>query len=770
MTAKGKSSLRAYLVTHTDDNVTGYLMRRERRLFDAAPPAAYGKDDEAVLLALEAELQTRVVRGTEDLARYLWTETFQTKTVRVPVRPASRIDGLWAVGAREVPFRVTYVWSRVRDRGGAQRGDESAAFRVMLPRFDWGLLLEDLESAPAVLASCIGGALVGESAQVLYDFRNEGRERVVAYEPSLVRKERHAAIRTQAALPETLSAVADDLVDRAAKNRLPRTVPLDGPRGLTLRLYEGEGPLRSRLLVGGAGTGKTTAVNALARALLKARRGDESPRLAGVHRTSTERLLAGMVFVGMWQERALALVDELRQSNRLLDVGRLVPFVQPRSGGASLADLFAPAIAAGDVALIAEATPEELVAARRLNARFVGLFERWDLHEPGRGALLPALAVHAERVFRGTRKTLPPKGARRLLQLLGTYRRDQSFPGKAFRFLDAEAKRSAGPQTLDAAGVEEAFARWSGLPLELVSDRHVAGREVVAERLRARVIGQDAACRAAATSLVPFKAGLNPPDRPLGTLLFVGPTGVGKTELAKQLARYLFGDARRMVRLDMSEYATFGSAQRLLATGRGARSLASQVRQQPLTLVLLDEIEKAHPSVFDLLLGLLGEGRLTDEGGRLVDFRMAFVVMTSNLGVRESAPVGYGAARDDADYRRAVREHFRPELLGRIDQVVPFQRLGAADVERIAEVLLEEVAAREGFARRGLRLEVSEAARARLAARGLDPRYGARPLKRVVEAAVVTPLAVRMAREPELRDRTLRVVGPGEAGDLVLDS
>ncbi|MEM1416938.1 MAG: AAA family ATPase [Myxococcota bacterium] len=765
-----KPTLRAYLVAHTDGHLTGYLLRRGHVLFEQTPPEAYGPDEASVLGELEARLQKRVVRGDEKLERYLWTEHFHTRTVAVTVHPASLVEGLPVVGARELRLRLTYAWSRVRDRGAPVRGgdDAEAAYRVVLPRFGWSLFLEDLESSPRVLASALSGALTGQDPRLLFDFRQEGEERVVEHDPNLVRKERGSATRRAPAAGSVLAAVADDLVESAAQKRLPRAVALDRALPLTLASFVTGASLPSVLLVGGTGTGKTMEVNGLARELLRARRSGAEVPLAGLYRTSTERLLAGMVYVGMWQERALALVDELRQTKRVLAIDRLVPFVQPRAGGASLADLFAPAVAAGDVALIAEATPEEVVAAQRLDARFVELFRRRRVFEPNTAALLPALEVYAERVFKGTEKRLLAKGARRLLQLLGTYRRDQSVPGKAFRFLDAEAKRRGGTRTLDAAGVEDAFARWSGLPLELVSDRKVAGRAVVASRLRERVIGQGGACEAAAASLVPFKAGLNPPDRPLGTLLFVGPTGVGKTELAKQLTRYLFGDASRMVRLDMSEYGVPGSGRRLLASGRGVRSLASQVRQQPLTLVLLDEIEKAHVSVYDLLLGVLGEGRLTDDAGRLVDFRMTFLVMTSNLGVRETAPAGFDAARGDADYRRAVREHFRPELLGRIDQIVPFRSLGAGDVERIVDVLLAEVRAREGFARRNLVLEVSDAARARLAERGHDPRYGARPLKRVIETAVVTPLAVRLAREPGLRDRTLRIAGPDEAGDVIV--
>jgi ATP-dependent Clp protease ATP-binding subunit ClpC len=170
----------------------------------------------------------------------------------------------------------------------------------------------------------------------------------------------------------------------------------------------------------------------------------------------------------------------------------------------------------------------------------------------------------------------------------------------------------------------------------------------LAGRLRAKVVGQDHACQVCASILARFKAGLTDPERPTGSLLFVGPTGVGKTELAKQLARVMFGDERRLVRFDMSEYASWGSAARLVDVSPGTASLARRIAEEPLAVVLLDEIEKAHAEVFDLLLGVLGEGRLTDADGRLVDFRAAIVIMTSNLGVRDQPTIGFGGGSSRA--------------------------------------------------------------------------------------------------------------------------
>jgi len=313
--------------------------------------------------------------------------------------------------------------------------------------------------------------------------------------------------------------------------------------------------------------------------------------------------------------------------------------------------------------------------------------------------------------------------------------------------------------------MDEAVARYTGLPVERISDDVLRGAEQLGEMLAKGVGGQPDACQAAARVLARFKAGLNDPERPVGSLFFVGPTGVGKTELAKQLTRTMFGDTRRLVRLDMSEYMLPGSAQRLMATGRGVTSLAEQVRREPLSLVLLDEVEKAHPEVFDLLLGVLGEGRLTDREGRRVDLRMAVIVMTSNLGVTRSRSVGFGETAPD--FLGAVRKHFRPEFFNRIDAVVPFRSLMPEDIERIVELEVAKLGEREGLKRRGLRLKVDRAARELLAELGWHPLYGARPLKRVIEERVMTPLAIRMAREPELGRCTLVASRAGDEIELV---
>jgi ATP-dependent Clp protease ATP-binding subunit ClpC len=512
------------------------------------------------------------------------------------------------------------------------------------------------------------------------------------------------------------------------------------------------------LFVGPPGAGKSALVRRTARFLLDRARDRGDKQKPHLWTTSADRIIAGMVYLGMWQERVLKLIDELSGRNEWVHVDRLAALAKAQPDGTSIAEMLEPAIASGDVSLIAEATPSELELLQRRHAALVGRFRIIRVNERTPDATIALIGPYAARK---PTLSLHANATSRLVRHVADLQRDQALPGKAFRFVDWLAQASPEKRTYYARDISDAFSTYTGIPVELISDEYAAGADDLANKLRARVIGQDSACAACGRLLARFKAGMSDPDRPAGTLLFVGPTGVGKTELAKQLARVTFGDEKRMIRVDMSEYGLRGSAGRLLDATEGSTSLAMQVRKTPLSLVLLDEIEKAHPEVFDLLLGVLGEGRLTDASGRLVDFRGTIVVMTSNLGVTEQAPVGFGERTSDA-FEAAVRRHFRPELFNRIDYVLSFRPLALSDVQRIVDLAIEDVRARTGLSRRGLTVTMTESARARLAQLGFHPTRGARPLKRVIEELVVTPLAATLAADSAIRDRAVAIVTSGE--------
>jgi ATP-dependent Clp protease ATP-binding subunit ClpC len=306
----------------------------------------------------------------------------------------------------------------------------------------------------------------------------------------------------------------------------------------------------------------------------------------------------------------------------------------------------------------------------------------------------------------------------------------------------------AGRVRVGPREVVRAYARMTGFPEALIDPAARLDVDAVRAFFRARVIGQPHVIDRLVQVIVLLKAGLDEPGRPLGSFLFMGPTGVGKTESALALTEYLFGDRRRLVRFDLGEYAAPGSALRLVDGPGGQGALTQAVREQPFSVVLLDEVEKADGGVHDLLLQVLGEGRLTDGTGRTVRFDHTLVVLTSNLGAVRRAAIGYGggAARPAAaHYLDAAERFFRPELVNRIDHLVPFDVLSEDALAEIARLLLAQALEREGLTRRGVQVELDDAVVAHVVARGYDPRYGARPMKRAVEAEVIVPLARALA-------------------------
>jgi ATP-dependent Clp protease ATP-binding subunit ClpB len=286
------------------------------------------------------------------------------------------------------------------------------------------------------------------------------------------------------------------------------------------------------------------------------------------------------------------------------------------------------------------------------------------------------------------------------------------------------------------------------------------------DRLRLRVIGQDEALLAVANAVRRARAGLQDPNRPVGSFIFLGPTGVGKTETARALAEFLFDDERSMIRLDMSEYMEKHAVARMIGAPPGyvgyeeGGQLTEAVRRRPYSVVLFDEIEKAHPDVFNVLLQILDDGRLTDSKGRTVDFKNTVLIMTSNLGSREIQAAG----DDEKQVREAVLEelrgHFKPEFLNRIDDVVIFHQLSREEIGQIIDVQLERL--RQMLGERDITLMLDDSARALLAREGYDPMYGARPLKRAIQTLIQNPLASKLLRGEIAPGQSIRVSADGE--------
>jgi ATP-dependent Clp protease ATP-binding subunit ClpC len=751
-----EKSLRVYFTTHHDGRLTGQLLPVWDSFFDDPPPSAYGNSEAEIYALLETRIRMMLLEAPAALERFLWEETLEARTITVEIHPQTVHKKRPVIAKALVPLKLTYVYGKL----------ESGAWRVRVPRFGWSFVIEDLSIAREVLQNALTTALLGEKPKGLYDFRHEGAEYVSSWDLGWLQRDTKRGAGEDRP-PEVLEQISEELTSRALGGRQPALV-YDAESMRSWLAYAQRQPPQSLLLVGGPGSGKTSQVLKLARLIAELRREDKKANLPKIWRTSAERIVAGMVYLGMWQERCLKIVDALSYEDDYLYVDRLTSILAPQPDGSSIGELLLPAAMSGEISLIAECTEAELERCQRRFPESLRPFRIVRI-EPPPASQVPELMVRYQAAKR-SRVSIHALGLKQLVGHLETFQRDNLFPGKAFRFLDwLEQQGERGKaRTLYPRDVSEAYARYTGLPLQLISDEVPAEQTTLAGQLRQGVIGQDRACELAAGVLARFKAGLNDPEKPVGTLLFAGPTGVGKTELSKQLSRTLFGNEDRMIRLDMSEYMLPGSAQRLMEVGPGITSLAERVRQQPMSLVLFDEIEKAHPEVFDLLLGILGEGRLTDSLGRLVDFRMAVVCMTSNLGVEQSEPTGFGAERGSEDFMRAIRQAFRPELFNRIDHVIPFRRLSEADVLRIVDLELEKAASRAGLLRRRLRLVVEPDARAWLARHGYDPKLGARPLKRLIEARVMAPIAVKLSAEAGLEGAMLPVVVAGTEAERML--
>jgi ATP-dependent Clp protease ATP-binding subunit ClpB len=314
--------------------------------------------------------------------------------------------------------------------------------------------------------------------------------------------------------------------------------------------------------------------------------------------------------------------------------------------------------------------------------------------------------------------------------------------------------------------VAEVVSRWTGIPVSRLMEGEKQKLVHMEERLRQRVVGQDHALAAVANAVRRSRAGIADPNRPVGVFLFLGPTGVGKTELARALAEFLFDDERAMVRLDMSEYMEKHSVARMIGAPPGyvgfeeGGQLTEAVRRRPYSVILLDEIEKAHPDVFNVLLQVFDDGRLTDGHGRTVDFRNTLLIMTSNVGSQYLQDPGLSESARQELITRALREKFRPEFLNRVDEIVFFHSLDRAMIEKIVDIQLEHL--RRRLAERQVEVELSPAARAWLAEVGYDPVFGARPLKRAIQKHVQDPLAMKMLEgEVKPGDRVLVEAGPG---------
>jgi ATP-dependent Clp protease ATP-binding subunit ClpC len=556
-----------------------------------------------------------------------------------------------------------------------------------------------------------------------------------------------------------LEKIGTDLVAAAKKRKPPPVIGRDREIRSLAALLAGRERL-SVVLVGDEMAGKSAIVHGLVALALDANAGGPNPlRERAIFATSGAQLVAGQSGFGQLAERIDQVMRAAEQLDAILYFDNLGDLLSGRTGSIEdMISMIRPFLADDRVRVVGELSPEQLEHYEKQHVGFFSSLARITVEPLSRElttALLQARITHAAKT-EPHRPNLVPAAVQPLVQLSERYLAYQAFPGKAVRLAEelravheADVADDGSPRPIGPHEVYRAFSIRSGIPLFLLRDDQAVKYAEVEAFFRRRVIGQAEAIRRVAQTLCVVKAGLQPPAKPLANFLFIGPTGVGKTEVAKTLARFLFGGADRLVRFDMSEYMDPLAAERLI---RGTHSdegeLTRKVRQQPFCVVLLDEIEKAHRAVFDLLLQVCGEGRLTDARGRTTWFHNAIIIMTSNLG---AAHRRRGTGFDDRDvdaheaedrwYVEQVDKHFRPEFVNRIDRVIPFRSLSREEIAQVAHVSLQRIRERDGLLGRRVELELTEAAVAELAASGYSDRYGARALRRHLEDALVAPLS-----------------------------
>ena len=555
-----------------------------------------------------------------------------------------------------------------------------------------------------------------------------------------------------------------DLTKAAREGKLDPVVGRDLEIARVIEIL-GRRKKNNPMLIGEPGVGKSAIVEGIA---LRIASGDISPALAKKRILSLDiaSVVAGTKYRGDFEKRLKAIIKEAQSNPDLIlfiDEFHTIVGAGGASGSLDAANMLKPALARGELQCVGATTMDEFTKIVEKDGALDRRFQKIVVEPtdvPESIEILRHLKPHYEEFHH---ITYTDEAVEAAVRLTDRYLTDKSLPDKAIDAIDEAgsmvrlnlARKKGGSDTVTAEDIASVVSKMTGIPVNKVAESEGNRILKMKKRLQARIIGQDEAIDTVVRAIQRGRAGLKDPHRPIGTFLFFGPTGVGKTQLARSLAEYLFDSEDNMVRIDMSEYMEKFSVSRLIGAPPGyvgyeeGGQLSERVRRKPYCVVLLDEIEKAHPDIFNLLLQVMDEGRLTDSNGRVVDFKNTIVIMTSNVGSREVEEYGNGIGfatagrKVEADRKnvvaKAVKKAFPPEFINRVDEQVYFNSLTREDIERIIDIELKGLKKRALEA--GYRITVTPSAKRFVAEAGYDPAYGARPLKRAITKYIEDPVA-----------------------------